>query len=69
MGAVYVFDFGVENGVQTFRINGSKSDLEKIVETCIDENAKFGDTPILNHVYKSDYSLLLKLRLVSGRWD
>lgn len=68
MGAVYVFDFGEENGVHTLRINGSKEDLEKVIETCREEKANFEGVPILNHVHRGDWTLLLKLRMVRARW-
>lgn len=66
MASVQVYDFGERNGVKTYRVNGDKKDLEKLLEECRKADARFDDTPILNHVRKGQWSVVLKLKLPVG---
>jgi hypothetical protein len=63
MGQIIVGNFGVKNGVQTYRVNGEKADLYRIIEECRKEGAKFDDTPHLEFVHNNQWSMLLKLKV------
>lgn len=63
MGQIIVGNFGIKNGVQTYRVNGEKADLYKIIEECRKEGAKFDDTPHVEHVHNNQWSMLLKLKV------
>lgn len=55
------------NGVQTFRINGSKEDLYKVIEDCRKNEIRFDDTPIINPLRKSQWTMVLKI-IIKG-WE
>jgi hypothetical protein len=59
--------FPVKNGVQTYRINGSYDDLYTLIAECRLNNIKFADTPIVNQLRKSQWTVLLKIRVDSVR--
>lgn len=65
MGYIQFYDWGVKNGVHTLRLHGTKEDLYNIVADCRALGEKFDSTPLINHVYKGQYTLLLKLKTVS----
>jgi hypothetical protein len=62
MAGVQVYNFGMKNGIQTYRVIGDKADLYKIIEECREMDAKFGDTPVINHVRKGQWTMILKLK-------
>jgi hypothetical protein len=62
MAIIQVGDFGEINGVRTYRINGDKPDLEKIIDECRKLDAKFEDVPEIHKTHRC-YSLLLKIRV------
>lgn len=55
------------NGVQTYRINGSKEDLYKMIEDCRKNEIRFDDTPIINPLRKDQWTMLLKI-IIKG-WE
>lgn len=63
MGSVMIGNFGIHEGVATYRICGSKEDLYKIIDECREMDAKFEDTPIINQAYRSQWSMLLKIKV------
>jgi hypothetical protein len=63
MASVMVGNFGIKNGVQTYRICGVKEDLFKIIEECREMGYKFNDTPAINHVHRGQWTLLLNLKV------
>lgn len=64
MAIVQICDFGEENGVQTYRVNGGRMDLEMIIAACRreDENC-FHGSPELKYVRKGSWTLLLRLKV------
>lgn len=62
MGAM-IGNFGVHEGIATFRICGEKEALYKIIEECRASNEKFEDTPIINKVHNGQWTMLLKLKV------
>ena len=64
MSIVQIADFGEKNGVKTYRINGDKVDLERIIEECRNTDAEcFDDSPELEYVRKDCWTLLLKIKV------
>ncbi len=63
MGSVMIGDFGNREGVQTYRICGTKEDLYEIINTCRKLDAKFDDTPIINHVHNGQWTMRLKIKI------
>lgn len=64
MAIVQIADFGEINGVRTYRVNGDKQDLERIIEECRNEDANcFLDTPELEYLRKGCWTLLIKLKI------
>lgn len=63
MGSLMIGNFGEKNGVQTYRICGDKDDLYKVIDECRAMEAKFDDTPIINHVFRGQWTMLLKIKL------
>jgi hypothetical protein len=60
---VMVGDFGNKNGVQTFRVCGTKEDLYKIITECREMGHKFYETPVMNLVYRGQWTMVLKLKV------
>lgn len=54
------------DGVQTFRINGHKADLEKIIAECREMEADLAETPIMDQLRASQWTLILKIKLPVG---
>jgi hypothetical protein len=67
MASVMVGNFGVKDGVQTFRICGTKEDLYKLIDECREMDAHFDSTPIINHVHRGQWTMLLKIKLPVGK--
>jgi hypothetical protein len=63
MKGVYVYDFGMRNDIQTYRINGSKDDLEMVVQSTLELGTDFEEEPIIEHVRRSEWSMLLKVKV------
>ena len=69
MAIVQICDFGEKDGVKMYRIHGDKVDLEKILETCREEDAKFEDEPVLEYTRKGIWTILLRIKIPSrSRW-
>jgi hypothetical protein len=61
MAIVMIGDFGKdEEGVYTYRINGDKADLEKIIQESKDLGYEFWTEPVIEKIWKN-YTLLLKI--------
>jgi hypothetical protein len=56
-------DFGEKNGIRTYRICGSKEDIYRVIGEAREMGHKFDDTPIVNHVFRGQWTTLLKLKL------
>jgi len=63
MGTLMIGNFGVKNGVQTYRINGDKEDLYKIIEECREMEARFQETPNMIPVRHGQWTMLLQLKI------
>lgn len=63
MAIVQVADFGESNGIRTFRINGSREDLEKVINECRREKAEIINPAEIQQVRKGDWTLLLKIKV------
>lgn len=63
MGSLMIGDFGEKEGIRTFRICGSKEDVYRVVYEARDMGHKFADTPIINHVFRGQWTTLLKLKV------
>lgn len=63
MKGVIVGNFGVKDGVQTYRINGSYEDLQDIILGCIDADASFDEFPEIERLRLNHCTLLLKLKV------
>ncbi len=64
MAIVQICDFGEYNGVQTYRVNGDRRDLERIIAECRKEDKNcFHDSPELNYVRNNSWTLLIKLKV------
>lgn len=61
---IIISDFGIDNGVQTFRINGLKDDLEYLVGQLFELGVKFDQHPSLTECPTHRlWSLLLKITI------
>lgn len=72
MKGVIVGNFGVKDGVQTYRINGSYEDLQDIILECIDADASFDEFPEIERLRLNHCTLLLKLKVkveVKPNWS
>lgn len=63
---VIVHDFGLHDGVQTYRVMGVKEDLEKVLMECYDAQANFDVIPEISHVHRGSYTMVLKIKV--GEW-
>jgi hypothetical protein len=63
MGSVMIGNFGIDEGIQTFRICGAKIDLEKLIEECIEMDAPLESFPMITHVHRQQFTMLLKIRV------
>lgn len=66
MGIVQICDFGEKDGIQIYRVHGLKNDLEELLQACHDEDAKFDKAPVLEHVRKGLWTILLKIKVPVG---
>lgn len=65
MATVLVADFGENDGVRTFRINGKKEALQRILNECRKENAEIINSAEIEHVRKNNWTVLLKIRIAA----
>jgi hypothetical protein len=63
MGIVQIGNFGISDGVQTYRVNGHKEDLDRIIHECLEQDAIFENSPELEKLRNGQWTLLLKLRV------
>jgi hypothetical protein len=66
MAIIQICDFGERNGIRMYRVHGDKIDLEKILQTCLDEDAKFEELPVLEYTRKGVWTFLLKIKVPVG---
>lgn len=66
MAVVQICDFGERDGIRMYRVHGDKPDLQKILQACRDEDAKFHEAPVLEHVRKGLWTILLKIKVPVG---
>jgi hypothetical protein len=66
MAVVQICNFGERNGVQMYRVHGDKADLEKIIQTLIDEDAKLDESPVMEYTRKGVWTILLKIKVPVG---
>ena len=65
MASVFISNFGPDqNGIYTWKVNGSKEDLEHLVKEVHKENAVFFTLPKIEHVRRSEYTVLLRLLII-----
>lgn len=57
--------FPVKNGVRPYRINGSYDDLYTLIAECRLNNIEFDDTPNVMPLRKSQWTVLLKVKVHS----
>lgn len=60
MSKLIVGNFGIKDGVQTYRINGSFEDLQKVLDECIKIDTKFSDFPEIERLRLGQCTMLLK---------
>jgi hypothetical protein len=65
LATVLVADFGENDGIRTFRINGKKEALQRILNECHKENAEIINSAEIEHVRKNDWTVLLKIRIAA----
>ncbi len=63
---VIVHDFGLHDGVQTYRVSGVKKDLERVLDECYEAKANFDVIPEISHVHRGSWTMLLKIKV--GEW-
>lgn len=66
MRGVYVANFGVKEGVQSFRVNGAFEDLQLILDECVKNNAIFEDYPEIERLRNNLCTMLLKIKVPIG---
>ena len=66
MAVVQICDFGEKEGTRMYRVHGDKADLEKILQVCRDQDAKFDEAPVLECVRKGLWTILLKIKVPVG---
>lgn len=64
----FICNFGVKNGVHMWRVNGTLKELNSLLTAMEIEGAQFlnGYPPIIHHVHRGEYTLLLEL-LIEGK--
>jgi hypothetical protein len=58
--------FGLKNGVQEYRVNGSYDDLYTLIAECRLNDIKFDDTPHVTPLRKGQWTMLLKIKVNSS---
>ena len=70
MAIVQISDFGERNGVQIYRVNGDKLDLEKLIQECREADANcFYESPELEYLRKGCWTTLVKIKIAVGVGD
>jgi hypothetical protein len=64
--SVFVGNFGVQNGVQTYRVNGSFDDLQTILDEIMQEDGTFEEFPEIERLRFGLCTMLLKLKVREG---
>lgn len=65
MGSVMIGDFGVKDGVRTFRICGAKADIEKIIEEAVAMGHKFANDPVIEKAVRLQWTTLLQIKVLA----
>lgn len=63
---VFVGRFGTIDGLEVFRITGTKTDCETIVQEAIDLGVDFASEPIINNVHNGQYTVKLEIKVPVG---
>jgi hypothetical protein len=63
MRNIQVFDYGLHDGIRTYRITGRKADLERIIQECQNADARFHFAPRIERYQHGQWTILLKLKL------
>ena len=63
MGSVFICNFGIKDNVQTYRINGAKEDLLKLIEECREMGDIIEQVPELEFLRQGEWTVLLKVRV------
>lgn len=63
MKGVYVFDFGIKDDIQTYRVNGEKKDLEVVLQSTEELGSAFIETPNIEHIRRGEWTMLLKIKV------
>lgn len=66
MPSVFVGNFGVKDGVQTYRVNGSFDDLQTILDEIMQEDGNFYEFPEIERLRHGLCTMLLKIRVREG---
>jgi hypothetical protein len=63
-----ISNFGVINGFHTWRVNGTRDEIKALVAAMEEEGAPFknGVAPVIHHVHRGGYTVLLELLLSKG---
>ena len=69
MGKIFIADFGTKDNIKTFRINGNREDLIKLVTECTEIDAKFIEPPEMERIRRSEWTMVLKIDLGRGISD
>jgi hypothetical protein len=63
-GSIFVADFGIKEGIATYRVNGHEEDLQTVVEEIKRIGGEFFEPPIIEKtVSRSVYTVLLKIQI------
>ena len=66
MRSVFVGNFGIQNGVQTYRVNGTFEDLQTILDEIMQEDGSFEEFPEIERLRHGLCTMLLKLKVREG---
>lgn len=65
MASVFISNFGPDpNGIYTWKINGTRKDLEHLLTEIRREEPIFFSLPKIEHVRKQEYTVLLRLLII-----
>jgi hypothetical protein len=63
VGSVFICNFGIKDNVQTYRVNGAKEDLYKLIEECREMGDNIEEIPELERLRQGEWTVLLKIRV------
>ena len=63
MASIFVGDFGEINGVRTYRVNGEKADLIRVINEIRELDALFVHEPVLEEIRFGQWTMLLQIKL------